>query len=131
MADTFLSGVVTVGAGPAIIYGIPKVISALVHLSIVSGSVKDTMGGVLGTGRGRITGTVKEKGTPNAPVYRKVRLIRERDGLLIREIWSDPVTGVYDFKFIDELQKFTVISYDHSHAFRAVVADNLVPELIP
>ena len=119
------------GAGPAIVYGVPKVISAPVHLSIVSGSVKDTSSGVLGTGRGRITGTVKEKGTPNAPVYRKVWLIRERDGLLMREIWSDPVTGGYDFKFIDELQKFTVISYDENHAFRAVVADNLVPELLP
>ena len=129
MADTFLSGVVTVGAGPVIVYGIPKVIGAPVHLSVVSGSVKDYVYGVLGTGRGRIYGTVKT--TPNTPVYRKVWLIRERDGLLMREQWSDPVTGVYDFKFVDELQKFTVLSYDQSGAFGAVVADGVVPVLMP
>ena len=81
--------------------------------------------GLLGTARGRVAGTVKEKGTPNAPVYRKVRLIREKDGLLIRELWSHPVTGAYSFNYIDELQPWTVLSYDHTGAFRAVVASGL------
>lgn len=119
----------SLGTGPAIVYGIPQ-LNAPVNLTIESGSVKDHNSGVLGTGRGRVAGTVKEKGTPDAPVYRKVRLIRERDGLLIREAWSNPATGAYSFDYVDELQKFTVLSYDHTGAFRAVVADGQIPELI-
>ena len=48
----------------------------------------------------------------------------------MRETWSDPVTGVYEFNFIDELQTWTVISYDHTRDKRAVIADALVPDLI-
>jgi hypothetical protein len=44
-------------------------------------------------GRGRISGTVKDKGTPNMPVRRRVRLYQDRDGLLVRETWSDATTG--------------------------------------
>lgn len=120
----------TVGTGPTIIYGIPTLTNP-VRLTVESGSVKDYITGVRGTGRGRVAGTVKEKGTPDAPVYRKVRLLRERDSLLIREVWSHPVTGAYSFDYVDELQLFTVLSYDHTGAFRAVVADRIVPELIP
>lgn len=119
-----------IGRGPVIIYGIPKLLEP-VSLGVETGSVKDFTSGVLGTGRGRVAGTVKERGTPtNTPVYRKVRLIRERDGLLIRELWSHPVTGAYSFDYIDEMQTFTVLSYDHTGAFRAVVADGQIPELM-
>lgn len=127
MADTYLSAVGVVGIGPPITYGIPQLIDPTL-LTVQSGSVQDYATGVLGTGRGRVAGTVKE--TPNAPVYRKVRLIREVDSLLIRELWSHPVTGAYSFDYVDELQKFTVLSYDHTGAFRAVVADGQIPELI-
>lgn len=75
---------------------------------------------------------MKETGDPeNTPVRRRVRLIRDRDGLLIRETWSDPATGEYDFQYVDETEKFTVLSYDHTGNFRAVVADRLTPELMP
>ena len=89
----------------------------------------DRITGVLGTGRGRVRGTVKV--TPNTPVQRRVRLIREVDGMVIREGSSDPVTGAYDFQFVDELQKWTVVSYDFENLFRAVIADNLTAELMP
>ena len=101
------------------------------RLTIESGSIKDTLTGVLGEGVGRVKGTVAIKGTPNQFVHRKVRLIREHDGRVIREMWSNPVTGEYDFKYVDELQKFTVVSYDHLLNFRAVISDNLTPELMP
>lgn len=90
---------------------------------------KDYLTGVLGQGIGRVVGTVKD--TPDSPVYRKVRLIRERDGLPMREMWSDPTTGAYDFQYVDELQTYTVVSYDHTKNFRAVIADGLTPELMP
>lgn len=82
-------------------------------------------------GFGRIAGTVKEDGTPDVPVKRRVRLHREQDGLLVREVWSDPATGAYSFDHIDATKKYTVITYDYEHDYRAVIADNITPEPIP
>lgn len=120
---------INVGTGPTVIYGIPQLLEP-VRLSIESGAVKDYATGVLGKGIGRVRGDTKVHGSPDAPVSCKVRLIRERDGLLIREVWSDPVTGEYDFMYIDELQIYTILSYYRDGAFRAVVADGQIPELI-
>lgn len=79
-------------------------------------------------GDGTITGTVKVKGTPtDVPVSRKVRLVREADGICIRETWSDPVTGVYTFAEIDRNADYTALAYDYTQSFRAVVADRVVP----
>lgn len=83
-------------------------------------------------GNGRITGTVKEKGAAsNTPVHRRVVLMDERTSLMVQEQWSDAATGVYSFINVDSTRTFTVLSYDHTGAFRAVVADRIVPELIP
>lgn len=82
-------------------------------------------------GNGKVTGTVKEKNTPaNTPLRRRVRLVREIDGLQIRETWSNASTGAYEFLQIDERHKYSVISYDHLANYRAVIADNLTPELM-
>jgi hypothetical protein len=78
-------------------------------------------------GDGTITGTVKVKGTPNnLPVSRKVRLNRDVDALCIRETWSDPITGAYTFAEIDRTVSYTVLSYDYTESFRAVVADRVL-----
>lgn len=83
-------------------------------------------------GRGQIVGTVKEKASPvDTPVRRRVRLYREPDGLLVRTVWSDPATGVYEFSGIPLDAKYTVVSHDYAGLYRAVLADNLAPELIP
>lgn len=90
--------------------------------------VKDTYFG----GRGQIIATVKEKNTPvNTPLRRKVWLIRERDAQIVRETWSNAATGAYAFTNIDETEKYTVVSYDYLNNYRAVIADNLTPELMP
>lgn len=79
-------------------------------------------------GRGVIAGTVKEKHTPtNTPVYRRVRLIRDRDGRFVQEVWSDPITGAYSFSDLDPVETYTALSYDHTGNFRAVAADKLTP----
>ena len=78
-------------------------------------------------GDGLISGTVKVKGAPdNVPVSRKVRLLRDVDALCIRETWSDPVTGAYTFAEIDRTVSYTVLSYDYTESFRAVVADRVL-----
>lgn len=91
-------------------------------------SWRDTENGGLGI----IYGTVKEKNTPaNTPLRRKVWLLDERSGLVIRETWSDSVTGNYEFRGIKQGVPYTVLAYDHAHNYRAVIADNLVPEVLP
>lgn len=83
-------------------------------------------------GRYRIASTVKAKGSPsNIPLHRRVQLIRERGSLVIRETWSDPVTGDYVFEGISGDYTYAVVSYDYTHNYRAVIADNLTPELMP
>ena len=83
-------------------------------------------------GNGRVQGTVKESKSPsNVPLRRRVQLIDESTRLLVREVWSDGGTGAYDFKDVDANAKFTVITYDHLHNYRAVIADNITPELMP
>lgn len=81
---------------------------------------------------GCIRGTVKIKTEPsNTPAHRRVRLVRQGSGAVVRETWSDPVTGEYEFRGIDEFYTYTVLSYDHTGVFRAVVADGQIPELMP
>lgn len=83
-------------------------------------------------GRGRITGTVKEKNTPaNTPLKRRVVLLSMPGSRAIRETWSDPATGEYEFAEIATDRTYTVISYDHTGIYRGVVADNLTPEVMP
>ena len=87
--------------------------------------------GLLGKGVGTVFGTTEIDGTPDAPLRARVRLIRERDGLVYRETWSDAATGAYRFDNVDELETYTVLSYHPTHDKRAVVADNLIPEVMP
>lgn len=86
-----------------------------------------------GNGLGRVRGRTVEqedKNSPKVPVSRRVRLYRDRDGLLIREAWSN-AQGEYDFQRIDSTTAYTVLSYDHEGDFRAVVADRVIPEAMP
>jgi hypothetical protein len=82
-------------------------------------------------GRGSIVGTVKEKGAPNMPVKRRVILVDERSMSAFAETWSDTVTGAYRFDNLDTALKFTVLSYDHTGNYRAVIADGQVPVWSP
>lgn len=86
---------------------------------------------VYDAGRGRVVGTVKEKGSPsNIPLKRRVVLLSMPGSRAIRETWSDPASGVYEFREIAMDRRYTVISYDHTGVYRGVVADNLSPELM-
>jgi len=50
---------------------------------------------------------------------------------VIRETWSEASTGAYLFGRVDMSARYTVVSYDHTQAFRAVVADRVIPEVMP
>lgn len=81
-------------------------------------------------GNGQITGTVKEKGSPDRPLVRQVFLYSENTRVLVAETWSD-ASGNYRFDHLDPAQRYTVISYDYKHQYRAVIADNIRPEIMP
>ena len=82
-------------------------------------------------GAGRIAGTVKIDSSPDYPVWRRVRLFDRRDNRLVRETWSDPVTGAYAFEYINPTRQYVVVAYDHSGGYNAEVLDALTPELMP
>lgn len=79
-------------------------------------------------GGGRIAGTVKNTGTPDFPVWRRVRLFLRRDGRLVREVWSDPVTGAYGFDYLNPAYSYTVIAHDHTGQYNAEISDDITPE---
>lgn len=80
-------------------------------------------------GIGRITGTVKN--TPATPVERRLLLLDEATRIVTQEVWSDALTGAYTFNNLDMQARYTVLSYDHTTLYRAVVADRQQPELMP
>ena len=117
----------------------------MAHLSIL---VRTTPGGPwhrgagynagMAPGRGRIADVVLIKGDPVDTPYPGgclVRLYRELDGVLMRQTWSHPVTGVYQFLWVDPHTRYTAIAYDHQDHYRVVGANNLSlgqgVELIP
>jgi hypothetical protein len=81
------------------------------------------------SGKGQIAGTTKIKGTPDVPVSRRVRLFDLKTGILVRETWSDPATGVYEFVDIDPAREYLVVAHDHTRTYNAAVADLVTPEV--
>lgn len=82
-------------------------------------------------GAGRISGDVVRYVPPDEPVWRRVRLFTRRDGRLVREVWSDPITGAYSFDYINPDLEYTLVAYDHTGAYQAVISDNPVVDIIP
>ena len=81
-------------------------------------------------GLGAIYGTTKTKGSPNAPTKARVVLAHQRSKLPVRETWSDPVTGYFEFRGIDVNQQFLTLAEDVDGNFRPVAANRLTPEVL-
>jgi len=76
----------------------------------------------------RLVGTVAIKGVPNhQPVSRPVRLYAQGSGLLIAQTRSD-AQGHYAFDGLDPDERYFAVAFDTERWYRAVVADQLVPE---
>lgn len=144
LAFMLRGGDTTTGTGPSPEYttymffgGLKYVSGALTPLLVPKPSIEtaafDKTGDFLICGgQGRVPGTVKRDADPtDLPLRRRVRLIREIDGRVIRETWSDVTTGEYLFTGVSEHETYTVISYDHERNYRAVAADNITPEVLP
>ena len=79
-------------------------------------------------GTGIISGTVTINTIPGS---RRVRLFDLKSGRLVREAWSDPATGAYQFVHIDRHRDYFVLVHDHLRIYNAVVADLVTPEPMP
>ena len=106
-------------AGAAAPYGGPKLLALQKSGDYIHG------------GKGFIPGTVEEKATPNIPLRRRVRLHRDVDGMMVRETWSHATTGAYTFTDINPAYTYHAIAFDYARNYRAVIADNLTPEVAP
>lgn len=82
-------------------------------------------------GAGTIYGTTKIKGATNVPAHARIVLLHQRSKALVRETWSDPVTGAFAFTGIDINQQFLTLAEDAAGNFRPVAASRLVPEVAP
>lgn len=82
-------------------------------------------------GPGRVYGTLKIAGTPNTPVARLLKIHRDSDGAAVGTTVSEPALGTYEFAGLWMDETYTVVAFDHTRTYRAVVADKLVPELAP
>lgn len=75
-------------------------------------------------GPGYILGSVKEEATPlDLPLSRRVRLYC--GSRLVRETWSDPVTGAFIFTELTKKETYTAIAYDYQYNYRALITEKL------
>lgn len=88
-------------------------------------------------GIGRVPYEVVEEILPRTdpktyrPQWAKVRLERDLDGKVIREQWSNPITGLGVFEAVDENVTYTVTAIYPTSGMRAVIADRIKPENYP
>jgi len=83
------------------------------------------------SGAYHIAGVTRKESAPDVFVvypYRRVRLLERQTGRLIREMWSDPVTGAYAFEKL-KLREYILLTDDHARFYNAVAADAIVPVL--
>lgn len=78
-------------------------------------------------GAGVVYGTTEVDGLPDFPKVCRVRLQRERDGYTVAERWSKP-DGTWRFERLRMDEVYCVQAFDHTHDYRATIADNLIPE---
>ncbi len=80
-------------------------------------------------GNGVIEGEVDVLNVPlNTPLSRKVRVHLVSNGMLLREGWSDPITGAYRFDGLPLLPCY-VMTFDWTLNYNAVVKDGIMPVL--
>lgn len=80
-------------------------------------------------GSGALYGTVSRLvGAATSPLGRRVRLHEQRSGRLIRETWSDPLTGAYRFTDLKVGPEYCAIAFDHERQNFAVAADGQLAE---
>lgn len=84
-------------------------------------------------GAGRLYGTTKTELSPGVqvPAKGRVSILRERDKLLARQVWSDAATGAWEVDGLDTQQAFMVVAQDPAGGYMPAAADRTLPEATP
>ena len=98
----------------------PSVASAPTHRVTPAPLRFDTIDG----GDKVISGTVYLKGPPQVVAARRVRLHERLTGRPVRETWSRPADGFYEFTKI-RAGIYYVVAFDHTDTYNAVVKDKV------
>lgn len=80
---------------------------------------------------GSVSGIVKSRDPLTqalTPKQARVDALEDRTGRLVGSAWSDPKTGAYTIKGLDETMAHTVLARDPEQQMRPVSADRLMPE---
>lgn len=86
---------------------------------------RDYSYGWIGKGIGRVRGKTLDYVPPaNKPYRCRVRLVRDKDGQVVRSQWSE-ADGSYDFQYIDELETWSVWATYLDFGKRGEVSDGL------
>lgn len=85
---------------------------------------------------GRIFGTTKEAGSPDAPVRRRVQVVSSEpnahghvfpsDTDFVTWTWADE-NGNWEVRNLDPALKYHAIAYDHTGVYDPVIKMNLTP----
>lgn len=80
-------------------------------------------------GNGQLKGVVTWDDT--VAIRYRVKLFQQSSGFVVREVWSDLVTGAYSFDNIDSTLLYMVVVHDPKYKYRSLVANDLTAGLMP
>ena len=84
-----------------------------------------------GNGYGYFKNSVFIDYPPKEPISKRVVLFSIVDGKAIQQVWSDPLSGQYEFKFIALRKPYLIFTYDSDEDYNAVILGPVYPTLMP
>ena len=84
-----------------------------------------------GNGYGYFKNSVFIDYPPKEPTSKRVVLFSIIDGKAIQQVWSDPLSGQYEFKFIALRKPYLIFTYDSDEDYNAVIMGPVYPTLMP
>ena len=84
-----------------------------------------------GNGYGYFKNSVFVDYPPKEPTSKRVVLFSIIDGKALQQVWSDPLTGQYEFKFIALRKPYLIFTYDSDENYNAVIMGPVYPTLMP
>ena len=84
-----------------------------------------------GNGYGYFKNSVFIDYPPKEPTSKRVVLFSIIDGKAIQQVWSDRLSGQYEFKFIALRKPYLIFTYDSDEDYNAVILGPVYPTLMP
>lgn len=84
-----------------------------------------------GAGYGYFKNSVFIDYPPKEPTSKRVVLYSIVDGKVMQQVWSDSLSGQYEFKFIAMRKPYLIFTYDSDEDYNAVMMGPVYPTLMP